>query len=122
MVELLLRREAYEPLADLLLVQGETLHAPHLLDAEVTQVLRRLEGAGTVSASRATEAVQDLLALRIVRHRSSPLLLRVWQLRQNLSAYDGLYVALAEALEAPLVTTDHRLAGAPGHTARILTP
>lgn len=121
-MELLLRRESYEPLADLLLVQGQALHAPHLLDVEVTQVLRRLEGAGSVSNSRAEEALEDLLALRIVRHPSSALLLRVWELRQNLSASDGLYVALAEALEAPLVTTDHRLAGAPGHTARIITP
>lgn len=118
----MLRREAYERLAELLLVQGETLHAPHLLDVEVTQVLRRLEGAGTVSTSRATEALQDLTALRIVRHPSSALLLRVWELRQNLSAYDGLYVALAEALEAPLVTTDHRLSRAPGHTARVIAP
>lgn len=62
------------------------------------------------------------MALRIVRHASSALLLRVWELRQNLSAYDGLYVALAEALEAPLVTTDRRLSRTPGHTARIVTP
>jgi predicted nucleic acid-binding protein len=121
-VELLLRREAYDALADLLLVQGETLHAPHLLDTEVTQVLRRLEGAGTVSTPRATAALEDLMALRIVRHPSSALLMRVWELRQNLSAYDGMYVALAEALEAPLVTTDQRLSRAPGHTARVIAP
>jgi predicted nucleic acid-binding protein len=88
----------------------------------VTQVLRRLEGARALSASRAAEALEDLLALRIVRHRSSALLFRVWELRQNFSAYDGLYIALAEALEAPLVTTDHRLSRAPGHSARIITP
>ncbi len=62
------------------------------------------------------------MALRIVRHPSSVLLRRVWELRSNLSAYDGLYVALAEALEAPLVTTDARLARAPGHSARVATP
>jgi predicted nucleic acid-binding protein len=119
-VELLLRREAYERLADLLLAPGEVLHAPHLLDVEVAQVLRRLEQAGPLSTERAEEALSDLRALRIVRYAHQPLLTRAWALRHNLSAYDALYVALAEGLEAPLVTTDRRLASAPGHDAKVI--
>jgi len=90
------------------------------LDVEVTQVLRRLERAGTLSTGRAEEALDDLRALRIVRHPTLGLLDRIWTLRRNLSAYDALYVALAEALEAPLVTTDQRLSRAPGHTSRVI--
>lgn len=116
----MLRREAYDQLARVLLVPAEVLHAPHLLDVEVAHVLRRLEQAGTLSSVRAEEALDDLRALRIVRHPTLVLLDRVWALRRNLSAYDALYVALAEALEAPLVTTDQRLSRAPGHAARVI--
>lgn len=97
----------------------ETLHAPHLLDLEVTQVLRRLARAKTMSAQRADVAVQDLANLRIVRYPHFILLLRVWQLRHTLSAYDAAYVALAEQLNAPLITRDRRLTSASGHGARI---
>jgi predicted nucleic acid-binding protein len=121
-VELLLRREAYERVADLLLAQGEVLHAPCLLDVEVAQVLRRLERAGVLSAARAEEALDDMQALRIVHHAHAPLLRRVWEIRQNLSACDALYVALAEALDTALVTMDRRLAGAPGHEADVVVP
>lgn len=116
----MLRREAFQQLAGLLLAPAEVLHAPHLLDVEVTQVLRRLEQADTVSSGRAQEALDDLRALRIVRHPTLALLDRIWELRRNLSAYDALYVALAEALDAPLVTTDQRLSRAPGHSARVI--
>lgn len=121
-MELLLRREAYERVAEIVLAPGEVLHTPHLLDAEVTQVLRRLEGAGVLDSARARTAVEDLGALRVVRHPHGPFLDRVWELRHNLTAYDGLYVALAEALKAPLVTTDRRLSEAPGHGARVMVP
>lgn len=107
-------------MADHLLAPDETLHAPHLLDAELTQVLRRLEQAGTVSTPRAEEALADFRDLRIVRHAHGALLSRVWDLRANLSAYDALYIALAEGLEAPIVTTDRRLERAPGHAARVI--
>jgi predicted nucleic acid-binding protein len=99
--------------------RNETLHAPHLLDLEVTQALRRLTLEGTVSARRADEAMQDLLDLRIARYPHLVLLPRIWQYRHNLSAYDAAYVALAEELDASLLTRDSRLAGAPGHVARI---
>ena len=99
--------------------RDETLHAPHLLDLEVTQVLRRLARDGIISDQRADIAIQDLINLRIVRYPHFILLPRVWQHRQNLSAYDAAYVALAEKLAAPLVTRDGRLAAASGHAARI---
>jgi predicted nucleic acid-binding protein len=108
--------------ASILLAPGAVLHAPYLLDAEVAQVLRRLEQARVLTATRAGEALDDLRALRLVRHAHLPLIERVWELRDNLSAYDALYVALAEALGAPLVTTDRRLARAPAHDAKILVP
>jgi len=99
--------------------QNDTLHAPHLMDLEVTQVLRRLVREGSVFTRRANEAVQDLLDLRIVRYPHFVLLPRIWQHRHNLSAYDAAYVALAEKLDAPLITRDGRLAGSPGHGAQI---
>jgi predicted nucleic acid-binding protein len=104
----------------LLLAQGEVLHAPHLIDVEVTQVLRRLELAQVLEGARAKQALEDLRALRLVRHPHAALLDRVWSLRHNVTAYDALYLALSEALDAPLVTTDRRLAAAPGHEARVI--
>jgi predicted nucleic acid-binding protein len=99
--------------------RAETLHAPHLLDLEVTQVLRRLAQQGVVSRTRADEAVRDLLDLRLTRYLHVVLLPRIWQLRHNLSAYDAAYVVLAEKLGAPLVTRDGRLASTSGHRAII---
>lgn len=98
---------------------NESLHAPHLLDLEVTQILRRFAGQGTISANRADQAIQDLLALRLIRYPHFMLLPRIWQLRQNFSAYDASYIGLAESLPAPLITRDKRLAAAPGHAALI---
>jgi predicted nucleic acid-binding protein len=97
----------------------ESLHAPHLLDLEVAQVLRRLVREGSVPANRADDALRDLLDLRLIRYSHFMLLSRVWQLRHNFSAYDAAYVGLAEKLGAPLITRDGRLASAPGHAAVI---
>ena len=97
----------------------ESLHAPHLLDLEVGQVLRRLVREGAVSAQRAEQAIEDLLDLRIARYPHFVLLHRIWQLRHNLSAYDAAYVALAENLGAGLLTRDARLASVSGLTASI---
>jgi len=99
--------------------RSQSLHAPHLLDLEVVQVLRRLVREGTVSARRADEAVQDLLDLRINRYPHSVLMPRIWQLRHNLSAYDAAYVVLAEKLGAVLLTRDKRLSSASGHAVPI---
>jgi predicted nucleic acid-binding protein len=94
-------------------------HSPHLVDVEVTQGLRRLVRAGEVSPDRAAEALADLADLDLHRHAHLDLLTRAWKLRENITAYDAMYVALAEALDAPIVTCDTPLAKAPGHRARI---
>jgi predicted nucleic acid-binding protein len=96
---------------------NDTLHTVHLLDVEFAQVLRRLVREGTLSSRRAEEALEDLAALRVTRYAPILVLDRVWRLRQNLSAYDAAYVALAEELRAPLITRDQKIASAPGHAA-----
>jgi len=97
----------------------EELHSPHLADVEVTQGLRRLVRAGEVSPDRAVEALADLADLDLHRHPHLDLLTRAWKLRENITAYDAMYVALAEALDALIVTCDAPLAKAPGHRAHI---
>ncbi len=98
---------------------SESLHAPHLIDVEVAQVLRRLAREGTISAQRADEAVRDLSDLRLTRYPHFAFLPHIWRHRHNLSAYDAAYVALAEFLRVPLITRDSRLASVPGHAATI---
>jgi predicted nucleic acid-binding protein len=98
---------------------GDELHSPHLVDVEVVQGLRRLVRTGEVSPDRAAEALADLADLDLHRHAHVDLLTRAWKLRENVTAYDAMYVALAEALDAPVVTCDTPLAKAPGHRARI---
>jgi predicted nucleic acid-binding protein len=97
----------------------ESLHAPHIVDLEVAQVLRRLLREGTLSVGRADQAIEDLLDLRLTRYPHSMLLPRIWMLRQNLSAYDAAYLMLAEKLGATLITRDRRLRSAPGHAAQV---
>ena len=118
-VDWLLQTSAGRHIEQRMFSARESLHAPHLLDLEVAQVLRRLVREGTVPANRADEAVRDLLDLRLTRYPHFMLLPRVWQLRHNFSAYDAAYVGLAEKLGAPLITRDGRLAAAPGHAAII---
>jgi predicted nucleic acid-binding protein len=98
---------------------GDEFHSPHLVDVEVTQGLRRLVRSGEVSPDRATEAITDLVDLDLHRHAHLDLVTRAWKLRENVTAYDGMYVALGEALDAVIVTCDTPLATAPGHRARI---
>lgn len=98
---------------------AESLHAPHLIDLEVTSVLRTLEARRLISSALATRAITDLLVLDIVRYPHEALVPRIWQLRGNLTAYDAAYIALAENLESPLVTCDGQLAAAPGNRAQI---
>ena len=118
-VDWLLQTSAGQHIEKRIYSHNETLHAPHLLDLEVTQVLRRLALQGVISAHRADEAFRDLLDLRITRY-PHPVLLRIWQLRHNFSAYDAAYIVLAEKLGAALVTRDGRLASASGHAAAIV--
>jgi predicted nucleic acid-binding protein len=102
-----------------LLRDADELHAPHLADVEVTQGLRRLVRTREVTPDRAADALADLADLDLHRHGHLDLLARGWALRDNLTAYDAMYVALAEALDAPIVTCDVPLAKSPGHRARI---
>ncbi len=97
----------------------QTLHAPHLLDVEVAQVIRRYAASGEIGAERGRIALADLADFPLRRYPHDFLLPRIWALRNNLTAYDAAYVALAEALEAPLLTRDRRLAIAAGHRAQI---
>ena len=118
-VDWLLQTAAGERIEQRIYSHRETLHTVHLLDVEFAQVLRRLVREGSLSPKRAEEAIEDLAALRIARYAPALLLDRIWRLRQNLSAYDAAYVALAEKLQAPLITRDQRLAAAPGHKAMV---
>jgi predicted nucleic acid-binding protein len=98
---------------------NDTLHSVHLLDVEFAQVLRRLVREQTLTSRRAEEAMEDLMALRVTRYAPVLLLNRIWRLRNNLTAYDAAYVALAEELKAPLITRDQKIAAAPGHAAAV---
>lgn len=93
--------------------------APDLLDAEVVQVFRRLARTGVVPERRAAGAVALLARLPVDRRPTLPLVPRMWALRDNLTAYDAAYVALAEALDCALLTCDARLGDAPGHGAQV---
>jgi predicted nucleic acid-binding protein len=96
-----------------------SLHAPHLLDLEVAQVLRRYVRDKIMTAQRGQEALEDLEGLPLNRYPHDFLIPRVWQLRANLTAYDAVYVALSEVLDAPLLTCDSGMASAPGHHATV---
>ena len=118
-LEALLRTPAAAAVEERLFATGETLHTPHLIDLEVAQVLRRYASTGQVEAERCRAALDDLADLPLNRYPHDFLVPRIWELRDNLTAYDAAYVALAEALGAPLLTCDRKLAASPGHRARI---
>ena len=118
-VEVLLNTVVGGDIADRLLDRQETIAAPHLLDLEVLQVLRRFALAGDLDAERAEQAITDFSDLAILRYAHEPLNGRIWDLRSNLTAYDAAYVALAEALDVPLLTRDACIARSPGHGARV---
>ena len=119
LIELLLPTDAAGTVAARLFDSGDSLAAPYLIDVEVAQVLRRYAQAGEIEGRRGREAMADLADMPIRRYPHEILLPRVWDLQHNLTAYDAVYVALAEALDAPLVTRDRRLARAAGHGAEI---
>lgn len=98
---------------------SETLHTPHLLDVEVAQVLRRYVRDKAITAQRGQEALDDLNGMPLRRYPHDFLIPRVWELRATLTAYDAVYVALAEALDAPLLTCDRKIASASGHSANV---
>ena len=118
-VELLLDTATGRRVAILMEDASMGLHAPHLLDVEVVSALRRFVSDGSLDDDEAQEAIGDLMALDLQRHSHEALLERTWALRANITAYDGVYVALAEALDATLLTCDGRLARAPGTKMRV---
>jgi predicted nucleic acid-binding protein len=95
------------------------LHAPHLLDVEFQHALRRLVVGRAISEDRAADVRTDFSDLSIVRYPHVSLADRMWELRNNVTAYDAAFLALAEVLAIPLVTCDARLARAPGHAALV---
>jgi predicted nucleic acid-binding protein len=102
--------------------EAPEIHAPHLLDVEVIGALRRLVQLGDVPRPIAEQAIVDLEQLDVTRYPHLPFLARIWELRENLTAGDATFAALAEALGATLVTTDPRLALAPGIQASVVAP
>ena len=88
------------------------VHAPHVLDLEITSALRRHCALGSLTQGRARQALDDFRNMRVLRHRHTPYLARIWELRDNFTAYDACYLALAEALGATLLTRDKALASA----------
>lgn len=96
--------------------------APHLLPVEVTQAIRRLVQGGSVSGDVGALALEDLADLAIALFEFGPVARRVWELRDNLTAYDAWYVALAESFEVPVATLDRRLAAAPGSRCEFVLP
>lgn len=118
-VDYLLAFGAFERIAERISARSETLHAPHVLDLEITQALRRLTSQRTITASRARDALEDYAGLRIRRYPHAWMLPRVWQLRESVTVFDAAYVVLSEALDAPLLTSDGALARSSGHRAAI---
>jgi predicted nucleic acid-binding protein len=101
------------------LIAEESLHAPHLVDIEVVSALRRQVAGGALKHDNARRALHAWAELGVIRYAAAPLLDRVWELRTTVTAYDATYVALAEALNCPLVTADSRLSRAPGITCAV---
>jgi predicted nucleic acid-binding protein len=118
-IEWLLKTPAGLKIDSRLFSGAEALHAPHLLDVEVAQVLRRHVRDRALTPERAREALEDFADLPLNRYPHDFLIPRVWELRLTLTAYDGVYVALAEALGAVLLTCDRKIASASGHHASI---
>ena len=112
-IEVLLQTDDGIAIAGRLLASSETLHAPHLIDIEVAQVLRRYVLRGELKPERAQQALEVMAEFPVTRYDHEPLLGRIWELRENLTAYDAAYVALAEELNATLVTRDRRLSPVP---------
>lgn len=105
----LLRRLAAEPI----------LGAPHLIDIEVLHALRRMVRMGEITEDQAADVRTDFDDLPLVRYPHTGVADRIWALRHNLTAYDAAYVALAEMIDCPVITSDERLAKVSGHSARV---
>ena len=118
-LELLLNTEGGRRVAARIADPGESLHAPHLLAVEVTQVLRRYVATRSVPEEIAVAALDDLAGLDVARYAHEPFLPRVWELRANVTAYDAVYLALAEALDRAVAHLRPAAGGRPGHAAGV---
>lgn len=118
-LELLLRTPLASLVEERIFSPEETLHAPHLIDLEILQVLRRYTLTGEMDSERGQEAINDFQDLPIFRYPHYTFSNRIWDLKHNMTAYDAVYIALAEGLSSPLLTCDSRLSEAPGHQAEI---
>ena len=118
-MELILNTAAGRRLAERLRSPRVTIHAPHLIDLVVAQTLRRYVREGALSDERGELALEHFSLLDLNRYGHDTFLRRIWALKENITAYDAAYVALAEALDAPLVTGDRKLAKAPRIQAAI---
>lgn len=113
-VEMLLNTTPGQRLAARLMDDTVCVHVPHLIDVEIAHVLRRYVQRGVLDDSLGATALRRWCEFGVERHPHEPLLNRIWQLRANVTAYDAVYLALAEALSVVVVTGDRRLAQAPG--------
>jgi predicted nucleic acid-binding protein len=119
LLELILETPTGQLVADRIADPAVGLHVPHVADIEVVQALRRYVQEGEIDSDAAAVALDDLRALDLQRHAHEPLLDRVWERRKNLTAFDAVYVALAEVLDSVLLTCDRRLSQAPGMSRRV---
>jgi predicted nucleic acid-binding protein len=118
-IELILNTAAGRRLAKRLADESVAIHAPHLIDVEIAQVLRRYVAHKAFPEARASLALEHWRSLQIARYPHEPFLGRIWHLRDNFSAYDAMYVSLAQALSTVLLTSDQKLARAPNVGAQI---
>lgn len=118
-VDLLLNSPTAEAIRSRVFDANETLHAPAILDLEVAQTLRRFAAQREISRERGLSVLGILQRLPVTRYPHELLLRRIWELRENLTAYDAAYIALAEGLNATFITRDSRLASAPNHRATV---
>jgi len=119
LLELLLNTPAGRAIASRLADPAVAVHVPHLIDLEIAHALRRLIESGELSEEISAAALADLRALDLQRHAHEPLLDRIWELRDHVGPADAVYLALAEVLDAELLTCDGRLPRAPGATRRV---
>ena len=118
-IELLINSSSGSRVADRIFADDESLHVPHLIDLEVAQVLRRYVRSKEMAPDRAVQALNDFVYLPLHRYPHIDFLTRIWELQTSLTAYDAVYVSLAEALDATLLTCDVKLGNSHGHSARL---
>jgi len=121
LLEILLQTPLGSRVESRLFRDGDEFHSPHLVDVEVAQGLRRLVRTGEVSRDRAADAIADLIEFDLNRHPHLDFLNRAWKWLENVTAYDAMYIALGEALYAPIVTCDAPFGRAPAHRSDCVT-